>query len=163
MSIRVWHPDPPAESFLSLHAAAFIFNEDGHVLLIKENYGRRRYGPPGGSLDEGESPQQAAVGEVLEETGLIVAVRDLVGIRWAELDGDRFLGFGFRCELLEGTPAIQDPAEIAEVGWFDPRRPPEPTTNLARLLLGPAADGRSGLVLPLSDLGANPATGPVAP
>jgi hypothetical protein len=71
----------------------------------------------------------------------------LVGIHWAELDGDRFLGFGFRCEVLEGTPAIQDPDEIAEIGWFDPHRPPQPTTNLARLLLIPAAEGRSGLVI----------------
>ena len=146
VSVRLWHPDPPAESFLSMHAAAFIFNEKGQVLLIRENYGRHRYGPPGGSVDEGESPQRAAVREAREESGLLVTVRNLVGIRWAEVDGDRFLGFGFRCDVVEGTPAIQDPAEIAEIGWFDPYGPPEPITNLARRLLVPAIEGRSGLV-----------------
>ena len=44
--------------------AAWIFDEHGRVLLIRENYDRRRYGPPGGKVEPGESPREAVVREV---------------------------------------------------------------------------------------------------
>ena len=115
-------------------------------LLIRENYGQRRYGPPGGAVDEGESPQDAAVHEAMEETGITVAVRHLIGIRWASRDGERFLGFGFLCDLVEGTPHIPDPDEIAEVGWFDPAALPSPATHMLRAFAVPALRGQRGLV-----------------
>jgi len=146
VGIVVRHEEQGLTSHLSMHAAAFVYDAAGRVLLIRENYGKRRYGPPGGGIDAGESPQDAAVREALEETGAVVEVSHLIGIRWAELDGERFLGFGFRCELRAGTPAVQDTGEIAEVGWFDPGHPPQPTTNLARLLLAPGLRGERGLV-----------------
>lgn len=43
----------------------------------------------------------------------------------------------YRCEVVGGTLAIQDPAEIAELAWFDPADYPEPTT-----LSGPPAGAR---------------------
>jgi 8-oxo-dGTP pyrophosphatase MutT (NUDIX family) len=36
-------------------AAAAIFDERGRVLLVKENYGRRRYGFPGGAREARET------------------------------------------------------------------------------------------------------------
>lgn len=50
-------------------AVAVLLDESGRVLLVKENYGERRYGFPGGLVDPGEAPQDAAVREALEETG----------------------------------------------------------------------------------------------
>ena len=151
MGVPIQHPEAGTQSVLTLAAGAFIFNEAGQVLLIRENYGQFRYGPPGGAVDEGESPQAAAVRETMEEANLVVVVRDLIGVRWSDADGDRFLGFGFRCEVVSGEPAIVDPGEISEIGWFDPYHPPQPTTNMARLLLVPAAEGRSGLVFSTAD------------
>jgi 8-oxo-dGTP pyrophosphatase MutT (NUDIX family) len=151
MSLTIGHDEQRMTSDLSMHAAAFVFDEAGRVLLVRENYGRRRYGPPGGGVDAGESPQAAAVREAFEEAGIVVSVSHLVGIRWTELDGARFLGFGFRCDIVEGTPKRPDTGEIAELGWFDPHDPPQPTTNLARLLLLPALRGDRGLVFSTGD------------
>jgi 8-oxo-dGTP pyrophosphatase MutT (NUDIX family) len=145
------HEEQGTTSDLSMHAAAFVFDDAGRVLLVRENYGRRRYGPPGGGVDPGESPQAAAVREALEEAGIVVRVAHLVGIRWTELDGDRFLAFGFRCAIVGGAPTLPDTGEIAELGWFDPADPPQPITNLARLLLLPALRGERGLVFSTGD------------
>lgn len=50
-------------------AAAWVFDGEGRLLLIRENYDRRRYGPPGGAVEPGESPLEAVVREFAEETG----------------------------------------------------------------------------------------------
>jgi 8-oxo-dGTP pyrophosphatase MutT (NUDIX family) len=59
-------------------AAAFIFDERGRLLLVRENYDRRRYGPPGGRVEPGESPFHAVVREAREEAGIEVAVEHLI-------------------------------------------------------------------------------------
>ena len=66
---------------MRLCAGVVIFNEVGQVLLIKENYGQHRYGLPGGRVEPGERPEEAAAREALEETGLEVEIGDLVGVR----------------------------------------------------------------------------------
>jgi 8-oxo-dGTP diphosphatase len=64
-------------------AAALIVN-DGQIALIERRGSRRRahfYLFPGGQVEDGESPDAAAVREVEEELGLRVAVERLVARR----------------------------------------------------------------------------------
>ncbi len=42
-------PNNPTISPLSMTAAGLIFDDTGRILLIKENYGKRRYSPRCGS------------------------------------------------------------------------------------------------------------------
>jgi 8-oxo-dGTP diphosphatase len=57
---------------------------DGMLLLVRRGHepGMGRWSLPGGRLEPGESVRSAVEREVLEETGLAVRCRDLVG--WAE-------------------------------------------------------------------------------
>lgn len=137
--------DAPAT--LPVVVGAFVFDDEGRVLLIRENYGQRRYGPPGGRVEVNETPQQAVVREVREEAGLEVAVDHLVGMRhFTGWTGESGLGLFFRCRVFSGEPRVQDPGEIAEVGWFDPEDHPRPFTN-AEPLLRHAARGHRGVVV----------------
>jgi 8-oxo-dGTP diphosphatase len=124
-------------------AAAVIFDGEGRVLLIKENYDRRRYGLPGGAVESGESPLDAVVRETFEETGTGVAVDHLIGLYQLQ---NGLLVHVFRCRILDGTPALPATGEIAEVGWFDPDALPAPVTNILQHALPDALAGERGVV-----------------
>jgi 8-oxo-dGTP diphosphatase len=60
---------PPAD-----RAAVFIRRDGKILLLYRKKEGRVYDAVPGGTIHEGESPAQAAVREIREETGLVVKV-----------------------------------------------------------------------------------------
>lgn len=56
-----------------------VFDDEGRILLTqREDF--EVWCLPGGGMDEGETPSQAAVREAKEETGLDVQLKGLVGI-----------------------------------------------------------------------------------
>lgn len=124
-------------------AAAAVLDPEGRLLLIKENYDRRRYSFPGGAVKPGVSPLDAVVRETLEETGVVVGAESVVGI-YRLLSG--LTVSLFRCSVLDGVPAIPDTGEIAEVGWFAPDAIPQPTSNILHHALADVVAGRVGVV-----------------
>ena len=62
-------------------AVGAIAVRDGALLLIRRGHApsRGRWSLPGGRVEPGETPQQALVREMAEETGLTVEVGELVG------------------------------------------------------------------------------------
>ena len=81
-------------------ALVFIRKGDS-ILLVRQNYGQRYWSLPGGSMEPGESVDQAAVREVKEETGLDVRLTRLVGIYTKVQEGA--LAVCFEGEVIGGT------------------------------------------------------------
>ncbi|HSV64575.1 MAG TPA: NUDIX domain-containing protein [Mycobacteriales bacterium] len=119
---------------------AVIVADDGRVLLTLRDR-PPIWNLPGGGVEEGEAPWDAAVREVAEEVGVAVTVERLTGVYHRPPDGDPVLVF--RCRLLAGAPATSP--EAREVGWFTvealpaPIHPYEPERILDALRPGPAA------------------------
>ena len=67
-----------------LKSVAAIVEHDGKILLVRHTYGagKGRLIIPGGYLKDNETPQQACVREVLEETGITAEPKRLVGVRF---------------------------------------------------------------------------------
>jgi ADP-ribose pyrophosphatase YjhB (NUDIX family) len=62
----LFYPDSYVPLF-QVFAAAVIFNNDNEILLVRSTYQRfHPWGLPGGSLDYGESAEDAALREVWE-------------------------------------------------------------------------------------------------
>ncbi|MGW5051725.1 NUDIX hydrolase [Actinokineospora sp. NPDC004072] len=63
---------------------------DGKILLSRMVYVGLRWMLPGGGLEHGEDPVDAAVREVFEETGYTVEIEDLLGLHtyFREEDGE---------------------------------------------------------------------------
>ncbi|MBA2465390.1 MAG: NUDIX domain-containing protein [Nocardioidaceae bacterium] len=100
--------------------AAAVIVKDDRVLL-----GRRAKAPfagewevPGGFVERGEHPSDAAVREVFEELGIEVTLTGLVGI-YVEPSAR---GENLQVTVYEATTtaevATPDPAEVTEWAWF---------------------------------------------
>ena len=125
-------------------AAAVIFDGEGRVLLVREGYGRGRWSLPGGRIEPGELPHEAAVREAREEVRLDVSLVEVIGLY--RLYGEReFDVYVFRGATDGGEPTPLQ-GEIAEVAWSDPRHLPAPMTNVVAAAVPDAAAGNRGLV-----------------
>lgn len=94
-----------------------IIVDSGRVLMIRrrEREGRLRWAFPGGGIEAGETPEQAAVRETAEEVTLEVKAVRVLGDR---VHPDTAVHMTYvACEPITGTAAIGDPEEIAEVAW----------------------------------------------
>ncbi|APH47739.1 MULTISPECIES: NUDIX hydrolase [Bacillus amyloliquefaciens group] len=101
-------------------AFVIIQNEERDILLVK-----RKDVPlwdlPGGGIEEGETPEAAAVREAFEETGYNVTILQKSGEyeRPAFEDTQHvFIG-----AITGGTPLMNGP-ETAALRWFPPNRRP---------------------------------------
>jgi 8-oxo-dGTP pyrophosphatase MutT (NUDIX family) len=144
---RILHDESDA-STLSLGVAALLFDPQGRILLVKKNYGKRRYGLPGGRIEAGETPRDAVLREVREETGVRARVQHIVGVYYLEYADGRppLLSIACRCAIESGEPEVPATGEIAEVGWFHPASLPAPLTNLAPHPIADAARGAVGVI-----------------
>lgn len=111
-----------ATARMRVGAAAAVM--DGERLLLTKRTDNGEWCLPGGAIEPGERPAEAAERETLEETGLSVRVTGLVGVYSnpdvvvVYPDGNRvqIVGVVFHAEALGGEAGCS--AEVSESGWF---------------------------------------------
>lgn len=97
----------------------------GRLLLIRRRVpeGDLLWALPGGKLEPGESPEEAAVRETVEETGLTVKAIRLLGQRVHPKTG-REMSYT-ACEPLDGVAHVADDEELDAVAWVSHGEIPE--------------------------------------
>jgi ADP-ribose pyrophosphatase YjhB (NUDIX family) len=122
--------EPSRAIALRASASAVIFDRRGRLLLQQRSDGGQ-WGLPGGSVEIGESVSEAVRREVREETGLVVAVRRLVGVysdpalqvvRYPDGNVWHYVSLCFECTVRGGE--LQTCAETLALEYVSPRRLP---------------------------------------
>lgn len=136
-----------ADASEALPYAAFVavFDETGRILLVAEEYDRKRYGLPGGSIESGESPVDAAVRELMEEACVEVQLEHLIGM-FRFRGRLNFLAFVFRGTIVDGVPRVPDNDDVIDLAWFDPAELPPYLTFTAPYTIGAALEDGRGIV-----------------
>jgi 8-oxo-dGTP pyrophosphatase MutT (NUDIX family) len=122
---RLYHTDElPA---LEICGTAFAFAFQGERMLFTHLF-KRGWDIPGGHIESGETPAQAAVRETMEETGVLVEPLELIGVQELEVFGRLPRGgwtnrlgaqVFFRCRVLEIGPFLAT-HEALERGFLSP-------------------------------------------
>jgi 8-oxo-dGTP diphosphatase len=96
-------------------ASTIVLNANAQQVLMILRDDFRIWSIPGGGIEPGETCEQAAVRETLEETGYQVALDRYVGsYRRPQLNDLRHI---FRAHVVSGQP-LQSGPETREVRWF---------------------------------------------
>ena len=107
-------PQPPQEKPQPVVCAgAVVRDQSGRLLLVQRGHppSAGLWSVPGGRVEPGETPAQAAVREVREETGLDVSVGTLL----ATVEIGEFVVHDFAAQVLGGELRAGDDA--ADVRW----------------------------------------------
>jgi 8-oxo-dGTP pyrophosphatase MutT (NUDIX family) len=105
--------------------ASLIRDADGRILLVRHVEGRWML--PGGAVEPGERPAEAACRECLEEAGVVIDPLRIAGVyggpeyQVTYRNGDQaaWIVTIFEARLVEGEPRPSDD-ETIDVGWFAP-------------------------------------------
>ncbi|MGD0729254.1 MAG: NUDIX domain-containing protein [Candidatus Micrarchaeaceae archaeon] len=81
---------------------------------------------PGGKIEYGESFEDAAKREVLEECGLILNKVSVLCINNDKNEYAHFVTIGMLAEEFSGEAKVTEPHKITEWKWFDLKELPKP-------------------------------------
>ena len=125
-------PAPDPSRLRRASADAVIFDDAGRVLL-QRRADFNLWGLPGGSVETGETLEQAVRREAKEETGYDVRVVRLVGAysdpaqttaRYPGGDVVHYVSLVFECRVAGGRMRVggadDDDDESTALGWFSP-------------------------------------------
>ena len=111
--------------YIGVGTGAIIFNKDGSLFLAKRGKEARnekhKWEFPGGSVEFGETLENALVREVREEFGFVIEVIQLLDVVNHILPREKqhWVSLTYICRYRSGKPRILEPLKCEEIGWFN--------------------------------------------
>ena len=129
----------PGKDYIGVGVGGMILNKKGEILLLKRvgnsSNDAGQWNRPGGTVEFGESLENAVIRETREEVGLDTKVVSLLGYTDHIANGQHWVSVGFLLKLINGhEPINMEPDKHDEIGWFALDKLPQ---NLAQ----PTRDG----------------------
>lgn len=97
--------------------SAAIITSGDRVLMVRRRVkeGELSWQFPAGGIEDGETPEEAAVRETLEETGLKVEAERLIGQR-VHPKTQREMSYT-ACRVIDGEAHVADADELNAIAW----------------------------------------------
>lgn len=108
--------------------ALFIW-KNGKFLIYRRmgSHGAGSWSVPGGHLEVGESFEDAARRETLEEVGVTVKnIRQLAVTNDIFPEDKHYVSIWLEADWANGEPASQEPDKVLDIGWTDFANLPSP-------------------------------------
>jgi len=104
-----------------------VFNSRGEILLVQIGYMHKLWVIPGGTLDKGETKENAAKREIFEEIAIMVVNCDYAFTMHHQEQHKKDTVHYF-VATSDGNQFVIDDEEIIDVGWFGTAVLPEKRT-----------------------------------
>ena len=117
MTETTFKEEPYLPPKMTVCVGAVVLNEQ-RILLIRQAKGHSLSGQwsiPWGLVDEGETPEDAALRETVEESGITTVIDGLLGIQ--NLRSPGWIGIIFACHAVAGVP-ISDGVETDQAAYL---------------------------------------------
>ncbi len=131
-------------------SVACISNEKGEILLQKRDKEKDMWGLPRGALELGESAEEAAIRETFEETGLVIAVKHLIGLyskyfnEYPNGDKAQTICYSFKVDVIGGEFSI-DNKETFGLEYFSKDNLPNIFTKQHSDMINDFFQGKTGV------------------
>lgn len=101
-------------------AKALIYNPEGRVLVLRRSLTHPKWPQeidfPGGDVEKNESPENAIIREIQEETGLSVSACDLI-LNLERINGEKD-NLVFKVAIKEANPDVKLSWEHSSYSWM---------------------------------------------
>ncbi len=109
---------------IGVGAGALIFDSRNRLLLSLRGAGAKneagKWEIPGGAIEFGETIEDGLKREVEEELAIKIKVGEMLQLCNHILpdEGQHWVSPTYLCEIVAGTPTIQEPEKCEKIGWF---------------------------------------------
>jgi 8-oxo-dGTP pyrophosphatase MutT (NUDIX family) len=127
-----WLREAVGSSLVISPSVAAVIHDHERRLLLQEKSSGEAWSLPAGGIELGESPQEAIIREVLEETGYAVHIHGIISVfggrefRYTYPSGDRveYVVTLFQCKIIGGS-GIPIDSETKAIKYFGRHEMPE--------------------------------------
>lgn len=122
-----------------------VLEVDNRILMLERRLRGGGFTLAGGYIKPGETPREAVVREVSEETGMVLKEEDLEMLHVLHYQNTTTTSvvFFFRAKKWEGKPVNMEPEKFSQLKWFPIKKLPLDTRPVIKKALGEWLNNRS--------------------
>jgi len=114
--------------------AKIIISNRKEILFVKHTYSRHFWSFPGGGIEKGEDPKDAAKRELEEELGIHIEELKFIGTLFSDGEFRKDTIYCYVTRIPEGENIKKDELEIEELLWSSPNNPPKIHSGARKIL-----------------------------